>query len=102
MQGNDKMSQCMRFPTMWYVQPANLRSACSYVQSDQSLCLSLKYSLTVKLLTEHHLEFLSLKGGFTDSSESTFVKMSNCWNSHATPQIANSVDSDQTAPSGAV
>ena len=26
--------------------------------------------MIVKLLTEHHLEFLSLKGGCTDSSES--------------------------------
>ena len=42
-----------------------LRSACTYAQSDQSLCLSLEYSMTVKLLTEHHLEFLSLKGGCT-------------------------------------
>ena len=32
-------------------------------QSDQSLCWSLEYSMTVKLLTELHLEFLSLKGG---------------------------------------
>ena len=30
-------------------------------QSDQSLCLSLEYSMIVKLLTEQHLEFLSLK-----------------------------------------
>ena len=29
--------------------------------TDQSLCLSLEYSMSVKLLTEHHLEFLSLK-----------------------------------------
>ena len=33
------------------------------------------YSLTVKLLTEHRLEFLSLKGGCTGSSECTHVKM---------------------------
>ena len=32
--------------------------------------------MTVKLLTEHHLEFLSLKGGCRGSSESTHVKMS--------------------------
>ena len=43
--------------------------------------------MIVKLLTEHHLEFLSLKGGCTGSSESTLVKMSNCWKSHATAQI---------------
>ena len=24
-----KMSQCMRFPTMWYVRPAKLRPACA-------------------------------------------------------------------------
>ena len=40
----------------------SLRSACAYVQSDQSLCSSLEYSMTVKLLTEHHYEFLSWKG----------------------------------------
>ena len=81
------MSHGMRFPTMWYVRPEqSLRSA--YAQSDQSLCLSLEYSMTVKLLTEHHLEFLGLTGGFTGSSESTLVKMSNCWKSHATAQIA--------------
>ena len=39
--------------------------------------------MIVKLLTEHHLEFLSLKGGYRGSSESTLVKMSNCWKSHA-------------------
>ena len=32
--------------------------------------------MIVKLLTEHHLEFLSLKGGCRGSSESTLVKMS--------------------------
>ena len=30
--------------------------------------------MIVKLLTEHHLEFLSLKGGCTGSFESTLVK----------------------------
>ena len=38
--------------------------------------------MIVKLLTEHHLEFLSLTGGCRGSSESTLVKMSNCWKSH--------------------
>ena len=37
----------MRFPTMWYVRPAKAQT--------------LEYSMSVKLLTEHHLEFLSLK-----------------------------------------
>ena len=30
--------------------------------------------MIVKLLTEHHLELLSLKGGYRISSESTHVK----------------------------
>ena len=30
--------------------------------------------MNIKLLTEQHLEFLSLKGGYTSSSESTLVK----------------------------
>ena len=43
--------------------------------------------MTLKLLTEHHLEFLSLKGGCTGSSESTYVKMPHCWKSHVTAHI---------------
>ena len=43
--------------------------------------------MTLKLLTEHHLEFLRLKGGCTDSSESTLVKMQHCWKSHVRAQI---------------
>ena len=39
--------------------------------------------MIVKLLTEHHLECLSLKGSCRGSSESTLVKMPNCWKSHA-------------------
>ena len=65
----------------------SLRSACAYVQSDQSLCQSIEYYMTVKLLTEHHLEFLSLKGGCTGLSESTLVKMPHCWKSHVTAHM---------------
>ena len=43
--------------------------------------------MIVKLLTEHHLEFLSLKGGCTGSSESTLVKMPNFWKSHVAAQM---------------
>ena len=43
--------------------------------------------MIVKLLTEHHLEFLSLKEGCTGSSETTLVKIPNCWKSHALAQI---------------
>ena len=38
--------------------------------------------MIVKLLTEHHLEFLSFKGGYRGSSESTLVKMP-----HLMPQL---------------
>ena len=48
--------------------------------------------MIVKLLTKHHLEFLSLKGGCTGSSESTLVKMPNCWKSHDTAKIVHDVD----------
>ena len=43
--------------------------------------------MLVKLLTKHHLEFLSLKGGCTGSSESTHVKMPHCWKSHTLAQM---------------
>ena len=39
--------------------------------------------MIVKLLTEHNLECLSLKGACRGSSESTHVKMPHCWKSHA-------------------
>ena len=38
--------------------------------------------MSVKLLTDHHLEFLRLKGGCTGSTESTLVKIPHCWKSH--------------------
>ena len=43
--------------------------------------------MTVKLLTQHHFEFLNLKGGYTDLSESTFVKIPHCWKSHDTAHM---------------
>ena len=43
--------------------------------------------MIVKLLTEHHLEFVSLKGGCRGSSESTHVKMPHCWKSHGQAQL---------------
>ena len=46
-----------------------LRSACAYI----------------------HLEFLSLTGGFTGSSESTLVKMLLCWKSHVVAQLINNL-----------
>ena len=47
--------------------------------------------MIVKLLTERHLEFLSLKGCCTGSSESTLVKMSNCWKSRALAQLIHNL-----------
>ena len=44
---------------MWYVRPAKPQ---------------IEYSMIVKLLTVHHLEFLSLIGGCTGLSESIHVK----------------------------
>ena len=74
--------------------------------------------MIVKLLTEHHLEFLSLKRGCRGPSESTQVKMPHCWKSHVlalihgkcykisntsclskTRKKKNSADTDQTASS---
>ena len=43
--------------------------------------------MIAKILTEHHLEFLSLTGGCRGSSESTLVKISNCWECHAMAQL---------------
>ena len=68
-----------------------LRSACAYAQSDQSLCLSLEYFMSVKLLTEHLLEVLSIKWGCTCLSESTLFKMPHCWKSCVTAQYEHSL-----------
>ena len=75
----------------------SLRSACAYPQLDQSHCKSLEYSMTVKLMTEHHF-----KGGPTGPYECKLVSMSHCWKSHAAAQLfpifqvllANRLDGD--------
>ena len=72
-----------------------LTSACAYAQSDQCLCKSLEYSMTVILLTKHHLEFLSFKGGYSGSYESTLVKMPHCWKSHAAAHFRMLVSSHE-------
>ena len=43
--------------------------------------------MSAKLLTEHYLEFLSLKDGRAGSSVSTHVKMPHCWKWHAMAQL---------------
>ena len=63
-----------------------LRPAGAYAQTDQSLCLSLNYYISVKLLIELDLVFLSITGDCTGSSESTLVRMAHCWKSHVTVQ----------------
>ena len=45
------------------------------------------FSMSVKLLTAHHLRFLSFKGGCTGSSRSTLVKMPHCRKSHVEARI---------------
>ena len=44
--------------------------------------LNNEYSMSVKLQTEHHLEFLSITVGCTGLSEYTIAKMPHCWKSH--------------------
>ena len=39
------------------------------------------------LLTEHYLEFVTLKGGCRGSSEITLVKMPHFWKSHVAAQV---------------
>ena len=43
--------------------------------------------MSVKLPTEHHLEFLRFNGGCTSSSESTLVKIPHCWKSHVAAHL---------------
>ena len=72
----------MRFPTMWYVQPAKAQTSLRIrtVRSEPSM--------NIKLLTYiHYLEFLSLKWGCTYLSESTLVKMPHCWKSRVSAQL---------------
>ena len=58
-------------------QPAHTRSLIrAFASRLNFLCVLLCY-----------LEFLSLKGGCTGSSESTLVKMTHCWKSHVSAQI---------------
>ena len=43
--------------------------------------------MSVKLLTERNLEFLSFKEGCIGLSESTPVKMPHCWKSHVAAHL---------------
>ena len=81
------MSRDRDFQQCGMCDQKRLRSACAYAQSDQCLCWSLEYSMNIKLLTEHQLEFLSLKGGYTGLSEYIHSKMPYCWKSHVMSQM---------------
>ena len=57
----------------------------AYAQSDQNICWLLEYSMT-----DHHLEFVSLKKGVcTGSTESTHIKMPHCWKSRVAAHMKN-------------
>ena len=45
--------------------------------------------MSVKLLTENNLEFLSLKGGCVGMSEFALVKIQHCWKSRVTAHIVS-------------
>ena len=51
-------------------------------------------TMCIKLLTEHRLEFLSLKGGCRGSFESTHGKMPHCWKSHALAHLHDMFSQD--------
>ena len=51
--------------------------------------------MSIKLLTKRHLDFLSLKGGYTGSFESTLVKIPHCWKSHVAAKFYFSDTSSQ-------
>ena len=47
--------------------------------------------MTLRLLVEQDLELLSLKGGCTGWSESTFVKIFHYWKVHVAAHMGNSI-----------
>ena len=81
------MSRAWDFPTLWYKRPAKPQISLRIpsVWSEPLIVAWVFYGCSAT--DWHHLEFLSLKRGCTVSSESTLVKMSNCWKSHAAAQI---------------
>ena len=77
----------MRFPTMWYVQPAKGSDQPAHTRSLIRAFAHRLNILIVKLLTEHLFGVLSLKGGCTGLSESTLVKLPHCRKSPVTTQL---------------
>ena len=72
---------------MWYVRPAKTQTSLRIRAVCSEPLLVAEYSMTVKLHTKHHLEFLRLKKGCTGLSESTLVKIAHCWKSRVTAYI---------------
>ena len=68
------LSRDMRLPQCGMCDQQSLRSASALIFYES-------------LLTEHHLEFLSLTGGCTGLSESTLVKIPHCWRSHVAAHL---------------
>ena len=56
--------------------------------------------MSVKLLTEHHLEFLSLKEGCKGSSDFTLVKMPHCLKYHVKAQLMIMISLSNDVASG--
>ena len=81
------LSSYLRFSTMWYVQPTKT-PICMGIPSVWSEPL-LVASIFYRLLSywQHNMEFLSLKGGCTGSSESIHVKMPHCWKFHVVAHL---------------
>ena len=64
--------------------PANMRSL---IRGFSSRLKIIYIYMSVQLLSEHYLEFLSLKGGCTGSSEFALVIMPQCWKFHVAAHI---------------
>ena len=64
-------------------QPAHMRSLIRALASRLNI-------MSLELLTEHRLEFLSLNGGCTGSSESSLVKIPHRWKSRVTAHLSTS------------
>ena len=72
------MGRDMRFPIMWYVRPAKHQISLRI----RAVCSELEPSMSVKLLTKHHLEFLSLKETTQAQLSMVFILFINvkkCW-----------------------
>ena len=75
----------MRFSTIWYVRPEKPQISL-LIRAVYPEPLIVAYIISIELLTEHRLVFLSLKGVCAGSSEYTHVKIPHCWKSHVAAQ----------------